>query len=209
MCALCSVWVKCIDLVSLDQHRAANLKLLDLGCAPFVLYGVKYIVLVSLEQHRLARPKCYRCAPVCQNGAQSGRVMCFDIGPRHQTRLESRIKKCTPHCICRVTDESQFRYQTHQVSAPHITFMRVPHSSGQCPTHCLHARATLIRSVPPILPSCACHTHQVSAPHITFMRVPHDLDGVKCIDLLSLVPFQTTTTRRRTRPPTRTQVTHP
>ena len=29
-----------------------NLKLLDLGCAPYVLYGVRYIDLVSLEQHR-------------------------------------------------------------------------------------------------------------------------------------------------------------
>ena len=40
----------------------------------------------------------------CQNGAKSGFEMCFGpstLGAGAKTRLESRIKKFTPHCVCR------------------------------------------------------------------------------------------------------------
>ena len=41
---------------------------------------------------------------VCQNGAKSGFKMCFSpstLGAGAKTRLESRIKKFTPHCVYR------------------------------------------------------------------------------------------------------------
>ena len=43
-------------------------------------------------------------APFFQNGAKSGFEMCFGpstMGAGAKTRLESRIKKFTPHCVCR------------------------------------------------------------------------------------------------------------
>ena len=43
-------------------------------------------------------------APFFQNGAKSGFEMCFGpstLGAGAKTRLESRIKKLTPHCVCR------------------------------------------------------------------------------------------------------------
>ena len=43
-------------------------------------------------------------APFFQNGAKSGFEMCFGpstLGAGAKTRLESRIKKFTPHCVCR------------------------------------------------------------------------------------------------------------
>ena len=43
-------------------------------------------------------------APFCQNGAKSGFEMCFGpstLGAGAKTRLESRIKKFTPHRVCR------------------------------------------------------------------------------------------------------------
>ena len=48
--------------------------------------------------------KCLRNAPFFQNGlqAKSGLEMCFDIGSRHLACWgQSRIKKFTPHCVCR------------------------------------------------------------------------------------------------------------
>ena len=44
-------------------------------------------------------------APFFQNGAKSGFEMCFGLstlGAGAKTRLESRIKEFTPHCVCRV-----------------------------------------------------------------------------------------------------------
>ena len=46
-------------------------------------------------------PKLHR-APFFQNGAQSGFEMCFGLstlGAGAKTRLESRIKQFTPHCV--------------------------------------------------------------------------------------------------------------
>ena len=43
-------------------------------------------------------------APFFQNGAKSGFEMCFGpstLGAGAKTRLESRIKTFTPHCVCR------------------------------------------------------------------------------------------------------------
>ena len=43
-------------------------------------------------------------APFFQNGAKSGFEMCFGpstLGAGAKTRLESRIMKVTPHCVCR------------------------------------------------------------------------------------------------------------
>ena len=43
-------------------------------------------------------------APFFQNGAKSGFEMCFGLstlGAGAKTRLESRIKEFTPHCVCR------------------------------------------------------------------------------------------------------------
>ena len=58
---------------------------------------------------RMRRPvnlKSLHNAPFFQNGAKSGFEMCFGLstlGAGAKTRLESRIKKFTPHCICRPT----------------------------------------------------------------------------------------------------------
>ena len=48
--------------------------------------------------------KFLRRAPFYQNGAKSGFEMCFGpstLGAGAKTCLESRIKKFTPHCVCR------------------------------------------------------------------------------------------------------------
>ena len=54
---------------------------------------------------RLARDSQILIAPpFFQNGAKSGFEMCFGLstlGAGAKTRLESRIKKFMPHCICR------------------------------------------------------------------------------------------------------------
>ena len=89
--------------------------------APYVLYGVKYIDLVSLGKKgalckilvgsvyslRPVNLKFLHNAPFFQNGlqAKSGFDMCFGpstLGAGAKTRLESRIKEITPHCVCRL-----------------------------------------------------------------------------------------------------------
>ena len=99
-----------------------TLKLLDLGRAPYVLYGVKYIDPVSLDgalssSNSKTAPLFFKMAPNLDF------EMCF--GPstlfaRAETRLESRVKKfvchvgfagqdvftsllwiCRPGCVCR------------------------------------------------------------------------------------------------------------
>ena len=64
-----------------------------------------------------------------ENGTKSGFEMCFGpstLGAGAKTRLESRIKKFTPHCICRYGDftlnynfqasvKSQIRTEHHAV----------------------------------------------------------------------------------------------
>ena len=66
-----------------DERGPVNLKLLDLGRAPYVLYGVKYIDLVSLDGARPVNLKSYTAPPFFQNGAKSGFEMCFDIRSQH------------------------------------------------------------------------------------------------------------------------------
>ena len=60
-------------------------------------------------------------APFFQNGAKSGFEMCFGpstLGAGAKTRLESRIKKFTPHCVCRrllrirITGQSVTNYKS-------------------------------------------------------------------------------------------------
>ena len=46
-----------------DDARPVNLKLLDLGRAPYALYGVKYIDLVSLDDARPVNLKILHRAP--------------------------------------------------------------------------------------------------------------------------------------------------
>ena len=51
-------------------------------------------------------------APFFQNGAKSGFEICFGpstLGAGAKTRLESRIKKFTPHCIYRYMHRERFR----------------------------------------------------------------------------------------------------
>ena len=67
-------------------------------------------------------------APFFQNGAKSGFEMCFDIGSQHvlgagaKTRLESRIKEFTPHCICTYTHAHAQLYQI-KAAIPHTYCM--------------------------------------------------------------------------------------
>ena len=52
-------------------------------------------------------------APFFQNGAKSGFEMCFGpstLGAGAKTRLESRIKEFTPHCVCRNVSPSTGTY---------------------------------------------------------------------------------------------------
>ena len=52
-------------------------------------------------------------APFFQNGAKSGFEMCFGLstlGAGAKTRLESRIKEFTPHCVCRPGAPSRFAH---------------------------------------------------------------------------------------------------
>ncbi len=51
--------------------------------------------------------KIYTTPPFFQNGAKSGFEMCFGpstLGAGAKTRLESRIKQFTPHCVDVKTD---------------------------------------------------------------------------------------------------------
>ena len=63
-------------------------------------------------------------APFFQNGAKSGFEMCFGpstLGAGAKTRLESRIKEITPHCVCNhkcQTPPSSLPYQGTLQSAP-------------------------------------------------------------------------------------------
>ena len=55
----------------------------------------------AMLQVKGVNPKLHR-APFFQNGAKSGFEMCFGpstLGAGAKTRLESRIKKFTPHCV--------------------------------------------------------------------------------------------------------------
>ena len=65
-------------IVFLDEP--VNHALLDLGRAPYVLYGLKYIDLESLMTHRVdfSQPQIRN-----QNGPRSGFEMCFAIGSQH------------------------------------------------------------------------------------------------------------------------------
>ena len=99
-----------------------NVKFLDLGCAPYVLYGGKYIGLVSPMTHHVdsARPGHgnlkfdHRAFFFSLN--LSWKIACKKhqdlrcvlvpapkgpgtLGARAKTRLESGIKKFTPHCF--------------------------------------------------------------------------------------------------------------
>ena len=69
---------------------------LDLGIAPYVLYGVKYIGPVSLEAARPVNLSILHSAPFVQNGVQgkSGCEMRSDIGTQYlgcwgKTRLHT------------------------------------------------------------------------------------------------------------------------
>ena len=71
---LCFVWVKYIDLVSLDASKASRTQL-DLDRAPYVLYGVKYIGLVSLAPLSTLRwpagHKVYKIKMACKQHLDS------------------------------------------------------------------------------------------------------------------------------------------
>ena len=66
---------------------------------------VTTLCLQAYTNWTLARPsQILHPAPLFQNGAKSGFEMCFGpstLGAGAKTRLESRIKKFTPHCVCR------------------------------------------------------------------------------------------------------------
>ena len=66
----------------------------------------------------LKRPgnlKILNRAPFFQNGATSGFKMCVGLGPAApkgagaKTRLESRIKNFTPHCVCRPVEHDYIK----------------------------------------------------------------------------------------------------
>ena len=55
------------------------------------------------SSHHPVYLKFLHSVPFFQNGAKSGFEMCFGLrtlGAGAKTRLESRIKKFTPHCVC-------------------------------------------------------------------------------------------------------------
>ena len=88
---VCPVWA-CLWLMRLSVHGR-----MGTWCA-----GV-------LCQRACAGPinlKFLHNAPFFQNGAKSGFEMCFGLstlGAGAKSRLESRIKRFTPHCVCMCT----------------------------------------------------------------------------------------------------------
>ena len=103
----------CVGTPNLAHHlcrsRPVNLTLLDLGCAPYVLYGVKYIDLVSLDgamasQSHILTPRPFLFKMACKQNLDLRCVLISDpgtLGAGAKTRLESRIKKFkfTPHTV--------------------------------------------------------------------------------------------------------------
>ena len=106
------VWAKFIDLVSvcrfrLHSHRTSsrgtpNHKLLDLGRAPYVLYGVKYINLVPLNtvlygvkytDHVSPMTHCVDCCAKAVGGSQitclGSCALCFVFGLIKETEYSS------------------------------------------------------------------------------------------------------------------------
>ena len=62
----------------------------------------------------------YIAPPFFQNGTKSGFEMCFcpsTLGARAKARLESRIKKFTPHCVCRPGHVSRTNACTYRKQA--------------------------------------------------------------------------------------------
>ena len=73
--------IGCLLSREMKAHTlSVNLNLLDLGRAPYVLYGVKYIGLVSLE----TSGPLISNADIAPFGAKSGFEMWFDIGSQHR-----------------------------------------------------------------------------------------------------------------------------
>ena len=75
-------------------------------------------------------------APFFQNGAKSGFEMCFGpstLGTGAKTRLESRIKEFTPHCVCSPHAHAQSRSQSHityhkkYISNPYVGYITITH----------------------------------------------------------------------------------
>ena len=106
--------------------------------APYVFYGLKYIDLVSLDGARPANLKCFCCAFFFQmaHNLDLSCVLISDpstVRAGANARLESRIKKCTPHCVCRLSIPS------------HVALARANHRrSGRCPA--VHLLAALGRT---------------------------------------------------------------
>ena len=68
------------------------------------------------QQQRPVNLKSLHNAPFFQNGGKSAFEMCFGpstLGAGAKTRLESRIKEFTPHCVCR----QQFSPGRHAMDA--------------------------------------------------------------------------------------------
>ena len=111
----------------LHSHMAGSLKpvkLRSLHRSPFVQNTSQ-----SRSLHR---------SPSFQNGlqAKSGVEMCFGsstLGAGAKTRLESRLKKCTPHCICRPDAAISCTRSIIAYSEPH-TVERSPFFSKWCQT---------------------------------------------------------------------------
>ena len=77
--------------------------LIPAGSAFVLIPAGSAFVLIPAGSARAHMSQILTTLPFLKNGAKSGFEMCFGpstLGAGAKTRLESRIKKFTPHCIC-------------------------------------------------------------------------------------------------------------
>ena len=117
------------------------------------------------EVHRFVRTntpvnlKFLHIAPFFQNGAKSGFEMCFGLstlGAGAKTRLESRLKKFTPHCVCSGVESCGVVYRPEPINCGREDQKQTKERGALCRTAPHGKRATDPFAFAFVLVPCGC-----------------------------------------------------
>ena len=143
-------------------------------------------------------------APCFQHlGCCGQNTSCEVLGPKHvlsgagaKTCLESRIKKFTPHCICRYGFYRSGSIGNPLASDSHLDLFRAPYALYSVKyvdlvSLCRSLRHIVFNTIQcmKFTPHCICRPAYASDSHLDLGRAPYVLYGVKFIGLVPPAPF--------------------